>query len=599
MKLRQIVFAATALGLAAFTGCVSVEATKAQLASGDAQLVKQAEETIVHQALYNHQISEEERIQYVKLTKNPKVLFDICTHSRDNRIREAAIKQIDFSRKGVFTRFVKEFGDKFYEFKFERKSASSDLKDMTADLGGESNSAFITWVLDAANHDDLIAVARVLAEGKISCGVLENPLARKVAEFTTDEALLEVLLRHLFTERDRHIAIAKINNPKRLVSLCGDFFFEDALLKKLTEDMVCNFIKNDAGLARISESAEEKMLARVKDNKKLAKALIDRENPDGAKSVVEALAQRSQTCLAGVSARAKAVKIREWAFNLIKDKMVVKQMLASNRIEDALKVKLMDKLDYGDADEKMYATAESKALKKAILRKVSPEVRAAIRKPDRATCEKLIEDAKAKTAKTFQLGGFYLGMPIDDAERLIGYYFPDYETLAENGRLLIPGQNEPFALANKSGSVYQFDFGKKILRTFCTYDVQTAYDWASAYEAANGISMSSEIEMKQRDIRLSSFESLAIGMFGSNEDKFLASPDDKYSMSEYPAFLVQKLYRYKANGKGYRIEYFGERKFNKDNDGGSFNKAMYSKIAGAFSDVSAEEGTLRAKISDD
>ena len=596
----QIVCAALAL-VTLLGGCVSVEATKAQLESGNAQLVSQAEKTIVNQALYNQQISTAERIQYVKLTKNPEVLFDICHHASDSRVKSAAVKQIDFSQKGMFVRFIKEFGSHLHEFgSDDDKKASSDLGGLMDDLDGKGNTELVLWMLNSVPMEDLMTVFRHLAKGTMESNALEGPLAKKLAQTVTSEDLLFELLSGNMANRldstDRSAVLARLTDQGKLMSLCCDNRFgnDTALFQKISEDTICAFIQSDKRLAKIGETTEANFLSRVRDKKKLAKALIQREDPEGAKSVVTALAQRSQIAVASVAAVAQNAQIKEWAAAKITDKNVIKQVILSKYASDALKIQLISRLEGGDVDEATYVAVTSETVKKALLRKVSPRARAAVRNADRGNCEKMIEAAKAKSAKTFQLGGFYLGMPVEDAERLVGYYYPEDETELKDGRLEISNQIDPFCLADESGRVYTFNFGKAILKNWCKYNAQTDIEWAAAFMRQEGIEMTVDTLTIPRIVPISDEELLVLGTLGNDEDRLMIDDDG------YHACLAQSLWRYKANGKNYRIEYFAERVFSKTaNRNNRVDQWLLLKLADAFSDVSAAEGTLRVTVSDD
>ncbi len=595
----KLVFAA--LGFVLLAGCVSVESTKAMLESGNDQLVSEAEKTIVNQALYNRQISTAERIQYVKLTKNPEVLFDICRHASDSRVKSAAVKQIDFSQKGMFVRFIKEFGRHLHEYAIDDgKKAASDLGELMDDLDGKGNTQLVLWMLDSAPLEDLITVFRHLEKGTMESNALEDPLPKKLARTATSEDLLFELLSGKMANRldstDRSAVLAKLADQGKLMSLCCDNRFdnETALFQKVREDTICEFIRSDKRLAKIGETTEANLLSRVRDDKKLAKALIQREDPEGAQSVVTALAQRSQMAVASVAVVAKNAQIKEWAAAKITDKNVVKQMILSKYASDALKIQLISRLEDGDVDEKTYAAATSETVKRALLRKLSPQARATIRKADRANCEKMIEAAKAKSAETFQLGGFYLGMSIADAERLVGYYYPEDETELKDGRLEISNQIDPFCLADESGQVYKFNFGKAILENWCKYNAQTDIEWAAAFMRQEGIEMTADTLTIPRIVPISDEELLVLGALGNGEDRLMIDDDG------YHACLAQSLWRYKANGKNYRIEYFAERVFSKTaNKNNRVDQWLLLKLADEFSDVSAEEGTLRVTVSDD
>ncbi len=489
------------------TGCVSVESTKAKLQSGNPQLVAEAEKTIVHQALYDTQISRAERIEYVKLTKNNDVLFDIVKHTSDAHVRLAAARQVDFSKKGVPQRFFEECAHSF--------------------SGQENLHELIRLFVDSASIEDLTVIAGQLAKHKISTGVLplEGVLAKRLVLTANSQKLLFDLLagelRVLLKDSDRQLAIDKLNDQALLMSCAceGAFNSNDEGYQKLDEDTVCSFIQNDDRLAKVYNNVLEKLVARIHDNKKLAKALIERKNsgfepyrPDhrGAMAVIEALSERSQIALAAVASIAKNDEIRKWATDAIKDKAVVKKLIVGDRIDSQGKVKLMDKLETGDVDEAMYAAVKDVVVKKALFSKLSPEVRQKVRVAERAKCEALIAEAKKMSDKTFVLGGFYLGMPFEQVETLIGYYQPQWSNSEGDSKgdkvLWVPQQELPFCRAGKDGKVYQFDFGKAILKKLCNYDVQNSDEWARAYSRENKITLAKSIlQEKNREVKIGSW----------------------------------------------------------------------------------------------
>ena len=56
----------------------------------------------------------------------------------------------------------------------------------------------------------------------------------------------------------------------------------------------------------------------------------------------------------------------------------------------------------------------------------------------------------------------------------------------------VPQQRRPFCRADKTGKVWQFNFGKSMLKKFCKYDVQDEREWARAYSKEHGIDMKSQ-----------------------------------------------------------------------------------------------------------
>ena len=97
MKFFKLV--GVAVTMAAMTGCISVEKTRAQLQSGDKSEIKRAEETIYFVATQNFQ--PETQIEYVSLTSNEELLIKIVNESRADKIRRAALHQLPLDKSDV------------------------------------------------------------------------------------------------------------------------------------------------------------------------------------------------------------------------------------------------------------------------------------------------------------------------------------------------------------------------------------------------------------------------------------------------------------------------------------------------------------------
>ena len=86
MKASCIVIT-VAVGLALFTGCISVESTRAQLASGNPQLIQEANDNIYKKAVWQH-VPIQERVSYITLTKD----FDLLGFGAETHKNKAHLK---------------------------------------------------------------------------------------------------------------------------------------------------------------------------------------------------------------------------------------------------------------------------------------------------------------------------------------------------------------------------------------------------------------------------------------------------------------------------------------------------------------------------
>ena len=620
MKASYIVVAG-ALGLAALTGCVSVESTKAQLASGNPELIKKANENIFQQAVWG--TSDEERMRYIKLTKDYDVLFRIFRNTWDNeKIAKAIVAQMDFSAEGSVARFLNDCR--------ELKQRGRNPLD---DLGGVSESVraeFIQRILSTANEASLIEASKMTRDCFFELG---GPLGMKLAETTTSQEVLFELLggngdNAKVSELDRgagmSLALSRLTDQKLLMDLLcaraynADFSIDD-LIAKIDEATICDFIQNDERLEKLFDSLKdgrEKMfVARVSDSRKIVKALIER-NGECGESIAEPIREEgrrtrnrasvarhersevsgrnrkafaassgakavmvhlTQLQIAAIALLAKNDDIRTTAAEMLTDKNVIKQILSSGKLKDEKQMlKFLDKLESGDADEKLYASVKDAKIKKVVFGKLAPELRAKVREADKAKCEKLIADAKAKGKDTFELGGFYLGMPFSDVDLLVGYYFPEWSnaTGSDDGDQLlwVPQQDRPFCRADKSGKVYQLNFGKKFLKKWYNYDVQTFVEWAHKYSAETGVDMRFKMINKDTEVEIL---------------------DDTYKV-----WFHQETYQYKHNTKEYRLTYFGEEKDYTFH--GGISAALIKEAAKMkFRYVRGDPGSLRAEIERD
>ena len=162
------------------------------------------------------------------------------------------------------------------------------------------------------------------------------------------------------------------------------------------------------------------------------------------------------------------------------------------------------------------------------------------RKTLKAIADVLVQKAHSYARTTFELKGFYLGMPITDAKKLVEYYLPDAPIeITKDNNLAIDKPEELFdstlywmyfCQADKSGRVYRFNFDKRFLKKWCRYDVQTHEEWAEAFGREHGCDFRYNKIEKNRDMG-----------------------------AILPLTVKQDSYRYLNNLKDYKITYFGKK----------------------------------------
>ena len=219
------------------------------------------------------------------------------------------------------------------------------------------------------------------------------------------------------------------------------------------------------------------------------------------------------------------------------------KLLNEKKISEKAVMKYVKTLNDGEATIALYNVSTG-ALKTLVFGKLSEADKKTISEGDSAKCRQMIAAAKDKSKETFEMGGFYLGMDIEDAELLFRFYFPEIEMQEKrDGKSVdaayiidIKGQRAPFCYASaKDKKIYQFNFGKKVLKKWHSYDVQTFGEWARAYSREN------KIDMKYKEIEKE------------------ATVYDSLDLSQsYRVWFHQESYQYRHNTKDYRLTYFGE-----------------------------------------
>ena len=124
----------------------------------------------------------------------------------------------------------------------------------------------------------------------------------------------------------------------------------------------------------------------------------------------------------------------------------------------------------------------------------------------------------------------------------------------------------------KDKTIYQFNFGKKLLKKWYKYDASTIRDWAKAYSREHGIDLKLDFLSRSGEVYF---------------------PDAMGQIEPYHVSLHQEIWTYKNGMKNYRLTYFGERDF-----GGS-SSIVKAAARDKYSFISASEGTFRAAIEND
>ncbi len=125
---------------------------------------------------------------------------------------------------------------------------------------------------------------------------------------------------------------------------------------------------------------------------------------------------------------------------------------------------------------------------------------AAVQKDAAARAKILEAKAKSESGASFVIGGFYIGMPVRDAEELLRYYFPEkkidsslktedivgnkHEMMSDG--LWFGDENQCFCRTGKDGRVTRLNFEGKILSRFINYGDLSPERWVSKFITENG-----------------------------------------------------------------------------------------------------------------
>ena len=372
----------------------------------------------------------------------------------------------------------------------------------------------------------------------------------------------------------------------------------------LDDNMLCNWTDNKFGKLAIAKISSQKDLSVLvaecpEWSGEIIKRITDADILAGiALSEKDATWQHrgssaGEIALEKISDRATLVRIALLAKNEVVSRQAKKKVGDEKAIVDGLanllnSKKISEKVAeihvkaLGDegATIALYNAAHGRLFKQIVFSKLSEVDRKSVRESNVAKCEQMITAAKSKANETFEMGGFYLGMDIADVDMLVGYYFPEWsikESVDGDEKdirvIYVPQQSRPLCRADKSGKVWQFNFGKNFLKKFFKYDVQDEREWARAYSKEHGIDM--------KHVFL-------------NKETTVADMSGSFNVSTYKAWLNQDTWQWKNNAKGYRLVYFAEPHIETIHGNIVRQQALYQ-----FRFVSAEAGTLRVTIEND
>ena len=634
MNKKQVIVL-IAIGAIFMSGCVSVDGTRAQLASKNASEVEKGEETIYTIATTGRdssgfvQFKTSEQVEYVKLSSNQDLLLRIIDDAPSGEVVAAAVKKLDFTSKGAARSFVQDhFGRLDSTSEKERQSLKVKIvshlsQDELLELIGDRGA-------NEARFRDRMRNARGSRIPGLSFAD-RNMLVDRLVEITdSPEILWRMKTGDIPADQYRHLpkveeklltVLDKVSNPELAEKLLGAKKSRDnyllvesseqrfLLLRKLSEEKMAqqafDGIKEEVSKYNFNGRHWDFKTALlvasvVKDSGtkvRLVATILSRQydiKKECKESFMYNWGEADETSLLQVVKGIPALTTEETAevltsrgngWHLIIDTIspkMAKNVLASGKVaSDDLEKALVGRIPPEKLDMKVYRSVKSAQTKKSVLDAMPTAQKELAAKEQAKAIDKILADAKVAGKETLVFKGFYLGMPFADAKAMFVHHFPELEfTEGIDGSgdkadhcIYAPGQSNPFCFASvKDGKVWQFNFGKKLLKKWFKYDASTTRDWAKTFGREKGLEMKLD---------------------------FIDRTGEVYTMNgmlqaePHPASLHQEIWTYKSGTKNYRLTYFGKPDF------GGYGAAIRELAREKWRYVTADEGTLRAVIDND
>ena len=625
---------AIAIGAVAVQGCVSLEGTRAQLSSNNPQEVKNAEDTIYKIATTGKdktglvQFTTQQQVEYIQLTSNQELLLRIIDNAYDGDVIAAAVKQIDFKCVGVaknfvarrfnkldriITRKINDYGNRYDSYDEQNVLKKEILQYLTEadilELWSAPEKVSLGEEMDIWLEKHLVEITDSpttlwrLFNGDIHTRIMRgNDVVEQrllsMLDKVSDEQMIEKILEYrsfygkigfLVKDADKRILLMSKLPESRMVELA---------MKDIDDHSVYEWNKNnftalELGIGITAYIKDSKsviklvaaVLAKIAEYRKECKGNWNMSWGDGdeaqVKKLIAGIPQLSDTAMATL------VCLNGTTWKYLIDRVTADNaynILTQGKAKyDDLEVALIKKLPQQKVDMKVFAGVKTDAGKKAVMAAMPDDVRKSAKESTEKALAVIMGKAKVASTKTFETHGFFLGMAWEDMLIVLAHHFPDYEikeTRDGDGKeadyvVYVANQKTPFCYASaKDKKVYQFNFGKKMLKKWYKYDVQTYMEWSHAYERETKIDMKFKLVEK---------------------DTTVYEPDMSRS---YRVWFHQESYQYKHNTKEYRLTYFGKEK-DFTFEGGIGGAIIKDMAAPRFRYVRGDPGSLRAEIERD
>ena len=636
MNMKMI--AGACLCAAAIVGCVSVEQTRQQLQSKDPEQVKLAEENIIKVVSYQA-LSADMPEKYVELAESNELLGKIISCSQDQKVVLAAICKLDPSKSGTPNELLLQMMEQSRDDKMCKLLASKlDFNQSglaTAILTKHKNVMENVSRVEQQSgvmsaHDAKAATAKNTRVGtfvdkvfsKLSEQELKDVLdgdldyqlkktaALRLLEVTEDPGVLKDMLdgnlSNVVGDYGREKAVLKLSS---MADKINDEKIVIAVLNGIDNHSLRNYVQNPSERkALLSRLSEEKMVECVSHwfgvnmrsyNRSIvlsdaaAVASLAKDPKNIARFASEVYSWINDEGEDSESLRSQLPKLSDevmfimlgdnsagWKnyIDIVSPELAYKVLVSKKAKTPELELELLKKVPSDMLDVSVYNGARADGLKKAIYAKMSPAQQKQVQEANEKAFAGVIEKAKSASKETFALEGFYLGMSWEDMKIVLAHHFPELEATEKDDdglELYVSNQKSAFCFADKEKKIYQFNFGKKMLKKWYKYDVQDYAQWASAYSHEHKIDMQYKMVEKE------------------------ATVHEPMDMSRsYRVWFYQHSYQYKHNAKEYRLTYFGEEK-DFACEGGIGGAVIKELAAPKFRYTRGDPGSLRVRIEKD
>ena len=469
-----------------------------------------SKEQLIIESVFNH--CEDDNVYYemVKKMKNPARLSDICQNKKIPRgIRESALSRV--ADQNVFFEIACQEGEEYSI----RKSAIMRLR---------NSEKLVDVVLNARKFIEGLGVEDTVKIIKsISLYTAFNPKnEEKVFPFA-----MEVL--NLVPERDTYYYSSRIKHDWTCVekaARCVSFCVDENSKAKLISEVLDKF-------SMIKECQNKTISARWTNEEDAAVSSIFQSSLTD-NIIGKVIAEGKRGC--------------EWIVFKITPEYAAQLILSGIVKSKDLQISLAKIASPEKITLEHFSAVKSETAKLILKRRMSQEVRNDLLKKEKEVIANLITKSKKYSEDTFSLNGFYLGMPIEDAKVLVEFYLPNSKVvITKENNIEIDVEKKDglskyidaappmyFCRANAHGKVYLFNFDKRFLRKWFSFNVQNHKEWVAAFAREYNYDFRSKPLYDINRVRLSSIE------------------------------VSQEHYVYRNNKKGYVVAYYGEKSVSKD-----------------------------------